>query len=105
MNLETSGVAHDHYGDHTCPDCTSWVDAEHVANYLAAGREWVYRHALELDGRKRALQPKSGASMKSGSAKQPPLVRLRRRLTANIRATSRSDTSGLFALAGCVDCG
>jgi hypothetical protein len=55
VNLETSGVAHDHYGDHTCPDCTSWVDAEHVANYLAAGREWVYRHALELDGRKRAL--------------------------------------------------
>jgi hypothetical protein len=36
-----------------------WVDAGQVALYLGADREWVYRLARELDGRKLGSGPKA----------------------------------------------
>jgi hypothetical protein len=37
----------------------AWVDAGHVAAYLGVDREYVYRHAIELGGRKLNAGPKA----------------------------------------------
>jgi len=55
---ETVGLAHP----------ASWVDASEVADYLGIDREWVYRHALELDGRKLGSGPKAPGASSSPSS-------------------------------------
>jgi hypothetical protein len=58
VNGEAVGLAH-HGNGHACPDCAGWADAKRVADYLRRNREFVYRNALRLGGRKLGDGPKA----------------------------------------------